>query len=123
MKEAEENEPKRQADHRAKKDQLVLQRREEKLRKRRVNIEIASELVDMILDVADVAYNNLVDAAAGQESTENQLTTQVFEEHQLIQKAQWRHWMDIIASGQKVSEENLVISTDDAAGAKQADSM
>jgi hypothetical protein len=81
MKEAEENEPKRQAEHRAKKDQLVVQRREEKLRKRRVNIEIASELVDMILDVADVAYNNLVDAAAGQESPENQLTTQVFEEH------------------------------------------
>lgn len=31
--------------------------------------------------------------------------------------------MDIIASGKKVSEENLVISTDDAAGQKQADSM
>ena len=121
---AEENEPKRQATHQAQKDQLVIQRREEKRKKRRVNIEIASELIDVILDVADVAYNSLLDAPVEQESPDiDQFTTQIFGEEQLIKKAQWRHWMGIIASGKKVSEENLVISTDDAAGQKHADSM
>lgn len=121
---AEENEPKRQAAHQAKKDELAVRRREEKRKKRQVNIEIASELIDVILDVADVAYNSLIDAPAEQQPADHdQLTTHVFGEDQLIKKAQWRHWMGIIASGKKVSEENLVISTDDTTGQKHADSM
>jgi hypothetical protein len=38
------------------------------MKKRRVNIEIASELIDIIMDVADVAYNGMVDAPNKSES-------------------------------------------------------
>jgi len=31
-------------------------RREEKMKKRRVNVEIASEIIDLIMDVADEAF-------------------------------------------------------------------
>ena len=68
---ADELEPKRQAEHLVKKDQLTVQRREEKARKRRVNIEIASELIDIIMDVADVAYNNMIEAPSKKEKSEN----------------------------------------------------
>ena len=70
---ANENEPTRQAEHQARKDQLVIQRREEKMKKRRVNIEIASELIDIIMDVADVAYNKLNDAASKNESIDRDI--------------------------------------------------
>lgn len=84
---ADENEPRRQEEHLAKKDELVIQRREEKRKKRHVNIEIASELIDVILDVADVAYNSLVDAPGPESLDKDQLTTQIFDEEQLIKKA------------------------------------
>jgi len=122
-KQAAETEPKRRQEHQARKDELAVQRREEKMRKRHVNVEIASELIDIIMDVADVAYNKLVDAPAHATAEDReQYTTMVFEEDQLIKKAEWRHWMSIIAGGKKVSEEKLVISSDDPA-TKAADSM
>jgi hypothetical protein len=51
----------------------VIQRREEKLKKRRVNIEIASELIDIIMDVADVAYNKMNDGASKNESIDRDI--------------------------------------------------
>jgi hypothetical protein len=63
------------------KDELLVKRREEKMKKRRVNIEIASELIDVIMDVADVAYNRLVTAPTAEDSADkDQLTSIVFEE-------------------------------------------
>jgi hypothetical protein len=34
-----------------------MNQRERKAKKRRVNVEIASELIDLIMDVADEAYS------------------------------------------------------------------
>lgn len=62
-------------------------RREEKLKKRAVNVEIASEIIDLIMDVADEAYD--------------------FQEKQTgesLGKPEWRKWMSIFTDGKKVSE-------------------
>lgn len=75
-----------------------LQREAEKSRKRGLNIEIASELIDLIMDVADEAFE-LTEELALKEGLD--------EEDQLITKPQWREWIDIFVSGMKVSEYKL----------------
>jgi hypothetical protein len=65
-------------------------RREEKAKKRHLNVEICSELIDLIMDVADEAF----------ESKE-------------IPKPKWREWMEVFSQGKKVSEINLVINADE----------
>ena len=98
-------------------------RRTEKKKRRALNIEIASELIDLVMDVADVAFNHLQDnqlAAGSDPVRQQQLSGTLIEEEHLIKKAQWRHWMDVIVSGKKVSEENLLIAEDDADAQKAA---
>lgn len=55
--EAIAGEDNRQLEHFENKQQVKLVRRDEKLKKRRVNIEIASEIIDLIMDVADEAFD------------------------------------------------------------------
>ena len=76
------------------------------MKKRKLNIEIASEFVDLLLDLAEVAFDTL-DENKNKE-----------DEDQLITKPSWRRWMDVFTEGKKVSEENLVIMTDESAGLK-----
>jgi hypothetical protein len=38
--------------------QQKLTRRDEKYKKRRLNVEIASEIIDLIMDVADESFNH-----------------------------------------------------------------
>jgi len=68
-------------------------RREEKMKRRNVNIEIASELIDLIMDVADEAY----DYQEGHKEEES-------EESRLMLKQTWRRWMDVFVDGKMVSE-------------------
>lgn len=68
------------------------------MRKRRLNVEICSEIVDLIMDVADEAHLN------GE-----------------LGKPKWREWMEVFSQGKKVSEINLVINEDDQD--KMRDSM
>jgi hypothetical protein len=56
--EAIAGEGERQNLHNDNKSQLKQVRREEKLIKRRLNVEIASEIIDLIMDVADEAFNH-----------------------------------------------------------------
>lgn len=79
-------------------------RRDEKARKRRVNVEIASELIDMIVDVMECAGDKMEEGhvqrvQAGDDDLENEL----------ISKATWRHWMGLFSDGKKVSEENIIV--------------
>ena len=67
--------------------------------KRDINIEIASELVDLIMDVANEAY----------EFQEDQSRSG----GQALSKPLWREWMDVFTQGKKVSEINLVINEDE----------
>lgn len=76
------------------------------MKKRKLNIEIVSEFIDLILDLAEVAFDTL---------EENK---QKEDEDQLINKPSWRRWMDVFIDGKKVSEENLVIMTDESTGLK-----
>lgn len=54
--EAEDVEDSRQDDHSQQKLIIRDNRREEKAKRRRVNVEIASEILDLVMDVADEAY-------------------------------------------------------------------
>ena len=73
------------------------------MKKRNVNVEIASELVDLIMDVADEAFDF-------QEKGEKQLD-----------KPTWRSWMEIFKQGKKVSEQNMIVEEEDIP--PQADSQ
>ena len=53
--EAEDVEDERQDDHSQQKLIIREKRREEKAKRRRVNVEIASEILDLIMDVGDEA--------------------------------------------------------------------
>lgn len=61
-------------------------RRQEKLGKRKVNIEVISEVVDLILDVANEAY----------EKTQKR-------KNKKLDKAEWRDWMSIFSEGKLLS--------------------
>lgn len=56
------------------------------MEKRKVNIEIASEVIDLILDVADQAY----------EKTNKR-------KNKKLEKPEWREWMSIFSEGKLVS--------------------
>jgi hypothetical protein len=60
------------------------------LKKRDLNIEICSEIVDLIMDVCDEAS----------------------EQGEML-KPKWREWMEVFTEGKKVSEINLVIQEDE----------
>ena len=49
-------EEERQAVHFENKQEIKQVRRDEKYKKRLVNVEIASEIIDLIMDVADEAF-------------------------------------------------------------------
>ena len=61
-------------------------RRQENNEKRKVNIEVISEVVDLILDVANEAY----------EKTSKRKSRK-------LEKPEWREWMSIFADGKLVS--------------------
>ena len=90
-KDREEVEPGRQEEHSKNKYVIKQNRREEKSKRRRVNVEIASELIDLIMDVANEAYE-----VQGNENKK-------------LSKDTWRTWMKVFGQGKKVSEINLVI--------------
>lgn len=68
------------------------------MKKRRINIEIASEIIDLIMDVADEAFSHQESHKSGLDDYER-----------LLPKETWRNWMDIFTQGKKVSEANIVI--------------
>jgi len=78
-----------------------------------LNIEIASEILDLIVDVADEAFD-FQEKNADKQGDEKLLT-----------KAVWRDWMEIFTKGKKVSEQNIVINEDEeeASPHKGKDSM
>lgn len=83
---------------------IKQKRREEKARKRAVNIEIASELIDMIVDVMECAGDQMEEGHAERLQAEDDDV-----ENELISKATWRHWMALFTDGKKVSEENIIV--------------
>ena len=58
-------------------------RRDEKMKRRRVNVEIASEIVDLIMDVADEAYDFQEEHKA------------LNDDEKYMEKQTWRRWMNI----------------------------
>lgn len=80
-------------------------RKSERHAKIRVNVEIASGVADLLLDLAEEVY-----------------CTQLSQPGQKLSKEQWREYTDIFAAGKKVSLRNInkkVVSADD----KNADEM
>ena len=59
---ANEAEPDRKADKERRQKEIKALRREEKMKKRALNIEIASEVVDLVMDVANEAFDFQVQA-------------------------------------------------------------
>lgn len=92
--EAEAAEPERKLLH--EQNQVVHKklRREEKMKKRALHIEIVSEMIDLITDIADEAF----DFQRSGQTEGGQLS-----------KAMWRDWMKVFKDGKKVSEQNIVI--------------
>ena len=92
----------------------VLERRrigEEKAKKRRVNVEIASELVDLLMDVAESAFEYL-----------DQNKEQPDIDDRLLNKKVWREWMGVFTEGKKVSEANIVITQEEEVEQTDVDS-
>ena len=88
--EVKANEAQRNADIAEQKKQYASLRKEQKWAKRRVNLEIASGLVDLIMDIAEETYSV-------QQSSVNKK----------LKKEQWREFMDIFKAGKKVSLRNV----------------
>ena len=82
---AEAVEGDRQATHQANKKDYAQKRREEKVKKRRVNIEIASELIDLIMDVVETANEQMDNALHDRLEADDS-----DEEKEKISKATWR---------------------------------
>ena len=95
---AEEAEQERIVNKEQRKRETKELRREEKFKKREINIEICSEILDLIMDVCDEAS-----------------------EQGEMHKPKWREWMEVFTEGKKVSEINLVIQEDE--GNSMKDSM
>ena len=72
------------------------------MKKRGLNIEIASELVDLIMDVADEAFSFNETSRLGDEVPAT-----------LLPKAKWREWMGIFTQGKKVSEQGIVVTQEE----------
>lgn len=82
------------------KAEFKASKREEKMKKRRVNVEIASELVDLIMDVFQESHNAQINHKEDMEDG-------------FLPKDTWRNWMDIFTEGKKVSEASIVFQKDD----------
>jgi hypothetical protein len=93
--EAEAIEPERVMKHDENKREIKGIRRDDKYKKRRVNIEIASEVIDLMMDLAETAFEHTIE------------TKEV--DGGLIDKPTWRDWMSMFVDGKKCSEANLVI--------------
>lgn len=103
--EVKASEAQRIKDNEASKAEYAKIRKSERMAKRRVNIEIASGVADLLIDLAEEVY-----------------TTQITQAGNKLTKAQWREFTDIFAAGKKVSLRNIskkVVSADD----KNADEM
>lgn len=88
-KNAEEYEGPRRKAHQEGKDNYRNQRRDEKAVKRRVNIEIASELFDLIMDVAETAHDVMDEGqlmATRRQAEGIEEDSDDYEESQLIKK-------------------------------------
>ena len=81
-------------------------RREQKHAKRAVNIEIASEIVDLIMDLQDEVFKSQ------QTASNNKLS-----------KNEWREFLDIFKQGRKVSLRNVVKRSNSPEGGDHADFM
>lgn len=84
-------EPKRKEDIAKQRDEYAKAGKEQKAKKRRVSVEVASELVDLLLDLGNEAY----DVMRGREN------------HKL-NKEDWREFMTIFKEGKKVSLRKVV---------------
>ena len=67
-----------------------------------MNIEIASEIVDLVMDVSDEAYDFIA----------NLENSGLIDEDTLVPKPQWREWMEVFTQGLKVSEQRLLVNQD-----------
>ena len=105
--EAEAVEGERQANHHKMKTEYAQKRRDEKAKKRKLNIEIASELIDLIMDVVETANEHM--ETAHQDRLENDDSD---DEKEKISKATWREWMKVFSEGKRVSEINMVIESE-----------
>jgi hypothetical protein len=80
-----------EVDRKAEKEKRKLElkdlRRNEKAIKRHLNVEICSEIIDLIMDVADEAFDS-----------------------KEMPKPKWREWMEVFTQGKKVSEINMIIN-------------
>ena len=72
--------------------------------KRRVNIEIASGIVDLVLDMADEVYDMTLQAP-----------------NKKLTKAQWREFSGIFVEGKKVSLRNVKKAIVDADAVRKDD--
>ena len=93
------------------KQQIELQKEEyrkinwdKKMGKRRVNIEIASGIVDLVLDMADEVYDMTLQAP-----------------NKKLTKAQWREFSGIFVEGKKVSLRNVKKAIVDADAVRKED--
>ena len=60
-------------------------RKQQKAKKRHLNIEIASEIVDLIMDVSDEAFDFISSA----------MNYGLVDEDTLVPKPKWREWMNV----------------------------
>ena len=82
---ADAAEPERRAKRQGEIKQHKDVQKEQKAKKRHLNIEIASEVVDLVMDVSEEAFDflsNLQNAGFTDEDT-------------LVPKPQWREWMEV----------------------------
>jgi len=75
----------RRTEFEEKKKEYMQIRRQEKLKKRAVNIEIGSEILDLIMDVANVAWDHQLKGS------------------KKIEKPQWREWMEVFKQNKNLS--------------------
>lgn len=83
-------EQQRKVDVQGKRDEYAAINKTRKAQKRRVNIEIASGIVDLIMDLSDEVFD-VTQAQAGKK----------------LSKAQWREFSSIFVEGKKVSLRNI----------------
>jgi hypothetical protein len=84
-------EPQRKAEQEIKKQEYGKAARETKMQKRKVNVEIASGIIDLLLDMGNEAFDVM-------KSRDNRKMT----------KEEWRQFMEVFKQGKKVSLRNVV---------------
>ena len=82
------------------------QRRAEKAKKSKKNAKLAKEVLDLIMDVAEEAFDYQEEQMykTGMEELTNDLK---------LDKPTWREWMDIFVEGKRVSEKNAVVAAEE----------